>query len=243
MNTQILEEFGLTENEIEIFLTLIKKGSQSATQVAKETGQNRPYVYYALERLLEKGYITQEFINNKKHFKSISLNQIESSQKQKLEIFSKLIEELKIYSKKDDDSINVEILKGKFVIRNLFKKAMSELKPNEEVLTFGIDEKQMEEIEPMYLKKIFNFMKDNNITEKVILKKGTKKLDYAKTSKYKFINPELIGNTAKIIYQDTVIDIIYGTPIYGIVSKNQLLAETAKKQFELFWKYAKSNKI
>src|SRR3989338_3081910 len=95
MDLQILGEFGLTKNEQEIFLIVSKKGTLSATQIAKETGLNRPYVYYALERLLEKGYLSQIMIRGKKHFKTINLDQIGSLEEQRLDIFKKLLAELK----------------------------------------------------------------------------------------------------------------------------------------------------
>jgi len=65
-------------------------------------------------------------------------------------------------------------------------------------------------------------------------------LAYAKTAQYKHLNQKLLGNMAKIIYQDTIIEILYGNPLYNVITKSKDIAETVKHQFEVFWKLAKT---
>ncbi len=238
MNIGILREFGLTENEIGIFIVLLKNGILSPTEIARETGLNRPYVYYALERLLEKGYISELLVKNKKQFKAVDLKQIASLEEHKLEILQKTLDGLENLRVVKEDT-NVEVLKGKQVIKNIFKKCLAEIKPKEEILYIGLDEEKMEQIEPIYLRKILNFFNKRNISERIIIKQGGKKLEYAKTSKSRQLDSDLIGNTAKIVYQDTIIELIYGNPVYAIVVQNKELACTARKQFEIFWMMAK----
>jgi len=240
MDHKILEDFGLTRNEIDIFLTLARKGTLSPTQVAKETGLNRPYVYYALERLLEKGYLAQITEKGKKNFKVLPFAHILSTAEHKLDVLKKLGDELERLRQEPKEDISVEVLKGKYTIKNVFKRVFSEMKPRQELLIIGVDEARMEEIEPVYLQKLLNHWQKNRITERIILKRGGRKLEYAKTTTYRFLDPSLIGNTARFIYQDTVIDIIYGMPTYAIIAKNALLADTARKQFEVFWRVAEN---
>lgn len=240
VDRKILREFGLTNNEIEIFLILVKKGSLSATDVAKETGLNRPYIYYALERLLEKGYISEFREKGKKNFQALDFEQLISLEEHKIDLLKTIREEIDNFRFQNKDEVFVELLKGKYAVRNIFKKILFEIKPKEEILYIGIDEEKMERFEPIFLRKILNFMKENKITERIILKKGGKNLSYAKTTTYKFLDEELIGNSVKIIYQNNVIELIYGEPLYAVVVKNKELSETSRKQFEVFWKLAKS---
>lgn len=239
MDIDILKEFGLTKNEIDIFLILIKKNSLSATEIAKHTGLNRPYIYYALERLLEKGYISEIRVKGKKNYQAIQLDRLYTSEETKLEVLKELIKELENVKKREKEEIYVEVFKGKYATKNVFKDMISRIKPKEEILYIGIDEEKMEVLEPIYIKKILNHLETNKINERVIIKKAGKRLEYAKTTKYKEIDPKLIGNTAKIIYQDIVVEIIYGEPMYTILIRNKELAETSRKQFELFWSIAR----
>jgi sugar-specific transcriptional regulator TrmB len=237
MDFNIFSKFGLTKNEINIFITLVLKGTLSATEIAKETGLN--YIYYALERLLEKGYISEIRNKGTKNFSAINLNRVYTLEENKLEILKEILTDLDKVKKKIPKDIYVEVFKGKYVIKNIFKDVLSTVARNDELLYIGIDEEKMESLEPLYLKKILNTFKQNKITERLITKKGGKQLEYAKTTKYKEIDPDLIGNTAKLIYCDTVVELIYGNPMYAILMRNQDVAETAKKQFEVFWSIAK----
>lgn len=239
MKTKILDEFGLTKNEQAIFLAIVKKGTISATAIAKHTGLNRPYVYYALERLLEKGYISQIMIKGKKHFNAIDLDQISILEEHKLELFKKYLQDLKKFQQKEKNQVEVEVWKGKYAIRNVHKKILAEVKKGEEILYLGLKEEVMENFEPIFIRKILNHFQKNNIKERVIIKKDGKKLSYAKTTKYKHLSQELLGDTSRTIYQDTIIDLIYDDPIYVVITKNKKLANVAKKQFEIFWNIAK----
>jgi sugar-specific transcriptional regulator TrmB len=239
MNKEILTEIGLTKNESLIFLTLAERGEKTVVELAKLTGLNRPYIYYALERLIEKNFISKIIIDNKNKYQSQNFDQIIFSEEKKIELIKEISKKIKKINKNKQEETHLELLRGKNVIKTIFKRAMSELKSNEKVLSIGIDESKMEEIEPVYLKKIFNFCKSNNIKEKSIIKKNSKKLKYAKTTNYKFLDKTIIGSTAQIIYQDTVINIVYGNPLYAILIKSSEIADTEKRRFKIFWKHAK----
>lgn len=239
MEREVLAEFGLTNNEIDIFIILARRGVLSPTAIAKETGLNRPYIYYALERLLEKGYISQITVRGKKHFQAIHFDQIAAFEEHKLDDLKKLLSDLEKIKQKEEGEITVEVLKGKYAVKNIFKKILSDIKPKQEILYLGLDEEKMETLEPIYIKKLLNYFTKQKITERIIIKIGGKKLEYAKTTKYRHLDPELLGDTARIIYQDIVIDLLYGIPIYAIITQNANFANTARKQFELFWKTAK----
>lgn len=235
MENKILEEFGLTKNESDIFTALLCKGTLSATELSKELGLNRPYIYYALERLLEKGYISEILAEGKRKFSAISPLQLMSLEEHKLDTLRKYMAELEKMKERSGEESSVEVLKGKHVVKNIFKRLLSEMKPDQETLSIGYDEQIMESAEPINIRKVFAFMKENKITERAIIKRGAKTLEYAMTTEYRSLSPELIGNSAKYIYQDVVVYVIYGMPMYAIIVKNEKMAETERKQFELFW--------
>ena len=113
---------------------------------------------------------------------------------------------------------------------------ISTLRKDNEALIIGIDENILiNEIEPIYLKQYLNIIKRKNIKERIIIKKGSKKLKH-KNIKYKELEKEYIGNTAQIIYQDKVAIFILGTPLHLIIIENKQVAQTYRKQFELMWK-------
>lgn len=82
MDKEILKQFGLTNNEVEVYLTLLKKGSISVNEIAEKSGLHRQAVYDALTRLLDKGFVNYVTKNSKKYFN-------ESSQKRYWNILRK----------------------------------------------------------------------------------------------------------------------------------------------------------
>lgn len=239
MDTAILGEFGLTKNEQKIFVTLNQKGTLSATGIAKSTGLNRPYVYYAVERLMEKGYLAQQTIRGTKHYTPVDLDQIRALEEHKIDALRGLLDELKKLQAKYREETHVEVLKGAHVVKNIFRKIMRDLKEGEEIVYLGLNEEIMESIEPIYLKKILNQFKRQKTTERIIIPEQSMPLEYAQTATYRTLPEEIFGSTAKIIYQGNIIELLYGNPVYAIVIGSKELAETGMKQFEIFWDIAK----
>ena len=53
-----LKQIGLTDNEIKVYLTLLKIGPSIVSKIAERSGLYRPYVYDTLERLQEKALVS-----------------------------------------------------------------------------------------------------------------------------------------------------------------------------------------
>ena len=231
-----LKELGLTDNETNIYLTLLKFGALNPTQLAKKTGLHRSYIYDTTEKLLEKGIINTILIKNKKHFQPVNPKILKQQLEIKLDHLNNIIPNLTNLFKATKEPTRVELHKGKRVYRTLIKDVISTLRKDNEALIIGIDENILiNEIEPIYLKQYLNIIKRKNIKERIIIKKGSKKLKH-KNIKYKELEKEYIGNTAQIIYQDKVAIFILGTPLHLIIIENKQVAQTYRKQFELMWK-------
>lgn len=94
------------------------------------------------------------------------------------------------------------------------------------------------EIEPIYLKHYLNAIKSGNIKEKIIIKKGAKKLRNPNLQ-YRELDEKYIGKTAQIIYNNKIAIFILGIPYYLIIIDNKEVAETYKRQFNLLWENAR----
>ena len=72
MDTKILNDIGLTENEVKIYLTLLKAGAVTAYELSQKSGIYRVHVYDKLEQLINKGLVTYVYEGSKKYFKAAS---------------------------------------------------------------------------------------------------------------------------------------------------------------------------
>lgn len=239
MYEEQLRELGLTDNEVRIYLLLLKEGMMNPSEISQKLGLHRGYVYDALERMQEKEVISSILNNNKKYFQATSPENLVELLKFRLEGFQKIVPELFKMANIPKEDTKVELHKGKRVYRILLKDIIATLKNNEEVLLVGVDEELLlEEVEPIYLRQYFNTIKEKKIREKVIMKKGKKKFKISNVS-HRFLDEKFIGNTDQLIYGNKVAIFLMGNPYYLILIENKEIAETYRKQFSLLWNIAK----
>ena len=234
-----LRELGLTDNEVRIYLLLLRQGMMNPSDISQKLGLHRGYIYDALERMQEKEAVSSIFKENKKYFQATSPENLIELLKLRLEGFQKIVPELMKISEFVKEETKVELHKGERVYRILIKDMMASMKKNDETCLIGIDEDALiNEIEPIYLKQYLNSLKSKNIKEKVIIKTGSRKLKNPNIQ-YKELDERYIGKTSQIIYGDKMAIFILGTPYYLIVIENKENAETYRKQFDLLWSVAR----
>ena len=68
---EILQRIGLTRGESEVYITLLKTGNTSSGRLIKDSGVSRSKVYEVLERLKQKGLVTEMIKQNVKYFTTL----------------------------------------------------------------------------------------------------------------------------------------------------------------------------
>jgi len=89
----ILEEYGLNDKEIKIYVTLVEKDELNAYSLAKITGIHRSTVYAVIERLSSKGFISEVLKGEKIFYSAVGVGQIISKIKEKESMLLSLIPE------------------------------------------------------------------------------------------------------------------------------------------------------
>lgn len=244
INKKILKQIGLTENEIQVYITLLKIGSSTVSQIAERSGLYRPYVYDTLERLQEKGLVSFVLKDNKRFFKAIHPSHLIEIEKEKLEELNKIVPQLESFLKLPKEETKVELYSGKKVVRVVQKDVLRTLLNNKgESLVIGVDEKKFTEADPIIMKQFFNQLKKNKLRERVLVREGDDYLPaHPETTKYKFLPKEFFDPTSTFIYGNKVAIIIFGEPLHGLIIESKILSGTYRKQFELLWKVAKKQK-
>jgi sugar-specific transcriptional regulator TrmB len=233
-----LKELGLTDNEIKIYLTLLKHGILNPTKLAEKTGLHRSYIYDTLERLLERGVINTILVDKKKNYQAVDPKALREIFELKLKKLDSILPQLSGLFNSTKDDTRVELHKGKRVYRTLIKDLVANIKKNDIIYLMGIDETMMDTVEPIYLKQYFNIIKSKNVKEKIIISKGKKK-SRQKHLEYKEINPKYLDETTIVIHRNKVYIFVWGTPYHLITIESPKVANTYRKQFELMWDIAK----
>jgi predicted transcriptional regulator len=90
-----LMSMGLSRKESEVFLVLIEKGSQKATDIARHLGKPRTSVLLILDELTEKGFVERIKVGGHFEWEAASLDTIENMVKEKIEHFEKALPSLR----------------------------------------------------------------------------------------------------------------------------------------------------
>ena len=240
MKKEILVELGLTNNEVDVYLSLLTIGSATANDIAKKVGLHRQAVYDALERLLDKGFANFVTKNNVMYFKALQPEKIIDYLDEKKRSVEMVLPELISMTKKENESTNVEVYKGKMVVRIFFREHLKEVEKTKSVpLTNGIDDLKFYEKDNIALEKYLAGLRRFNIKEKVLVVEGQKFLVKGEQTHYKQLPKEYFSSLPISVVGNKVFTLVWGDPDYLIIIENPLLAEANRKKFNALWKIAK----
>lgn len=246
MDTSILRKIGLTENEIKVYLDLLKSGTSTAYDVSKRTAIYRVHVYDKLEQLMDKGLVTHIYRGAKKFFQATNpskLKQYIEDKKKELELQEDAVDSIlpeleKMLNLPKEDTL-VEVFKGNEGLKYFLKDI---IKVGKEVLITGIDDQKYQESLPIFMKQYFRDLKKNNIKERVLTinRKGIFLFnkDMATVTKYRFLESKQFNPTNTFVYGDKVVIVTWGSPVTAVMIKNKEMTETYKNHFEHLWKVA-----
>ena len=246
MDTDILRKIGLTENEIKIYIHLLKSVSRTAFEIGKQTGIFRVHVYDKLEQLMDKGLVTHVYRGAKKYFQATHPSKIKhylEDQKRMLEVQEQAVDsilpELEAMTKIPKEDTFVEVFKGNEGLKYFLKDI---IKTKKEVLITGIDDQKYQDALPIFMKQYFRDLRNNNIKERIItLKKLGVFLfekELAPTTHYRFLEEKQFNLANTFVYGNKVVIVTWGTPAMAVMIKNEAIAETYRNHFEHLWNVA-----
>lgn len=245
----ILEEIGLTKNEIKIYLALIDLGLTTTGPLIKKTGIHTSKVYGALERLSNKGLISYIIQSNIKHFKAIDPERIIDflqNKKRKIEeqekVIKEILPELKLKQKLSGIDSEAEIFKGWKGMETVYKMLRNTLKKGGINYVFGASKGEDEEKTKRFFNRHTKLIFEKGIKQKIIFNeaaRGNIEENY-KEKKLSFVKHMKETTPAEInIWADKVmIVILRKTPIVVLIS-DQKVADSFYLYFEMMWRLAK----
>lgn len=125
---QALLEFGLTESEAQIYISLFKLGGATASVIAKETGFQRTTVYPILKSLAKKGCILVYFRKNQHYYYAQKPDKLASLFEKKLEFFNSVIPLFESMDKKQAQAIGLRFIETKEELRKFYLEMLADNK-------------------------------------------------------------------------------------------------------------------
>ncbi|MEK6860085.1 MAG: helix-turn-helix domain-containing protein [Nanoarchaeota archaeon] len=240
MNTSILKEFGLTETEIKIYITLLEEGESLASYISKKAYVERAVTYHILEKLIRKGIVSYVIKENRKYFSAAEPEKLKDLLREKEQILDELIPELSKLKKSKEHPLSIEVFNGE----NGFKTIMDDLIRNKKsYYIIGYTGKSPEISNFWYIHWNKRRVK-NKIKRYLLINKGSEKIEALKypLTETKVL-PSTIFNESKssiIIYgNDKVALFLPLEEFSGIRIINKETHDSYKHYFEALWKIAK----
>src|SRR3989338_961460 len=138
-----LKQLGLTDSEAKVYVTLLKIGPSIVSDIAKNSGLYRPYVYDNLKRLQEKGLVSFILKEGRKQFKASHPSCLVEFEEERLSAVNKLVPKLEGFFKEPKEETKVDLYSGNKVVRIVQKDVLKTLlEKRGESLVLGVDEKR-----------------------------------------------------------------------------------------------------
>jgi len=231
---EVLKELGFEEREIKIYLALIKNSNQTALQISKQTNIDRTTTYDLLEKLIQKGIISSNIINNSNHFKAISPKQLLIYFKEKYSSLENILPQLNAIKQESNEPINCELFTGLSGLKTILKDLINSKK---DYKVIGI-KKEYEDILSYFNDQGIIKISEFKIKEIAIVNPN-EKFKKAKHGVYRYLEKKLNQPITTILYDNKVVFFFWKEPYYAIRIEDKDFVKMQEEYFDLLWKIAK----
>ena len=253
MNTQTLQNIGLTDGEIRVYLALIKLGPSTSGPITDKSKVSTSKIYHILERLMQKGLVSYIIKEKTRYYQAEDpikikdyINKKEKEfQKQKIQV-EKLIPELQLQKRLEKTKSEAQIYKGFKGIQTITEHIYSRLKRGDTFYDIGIPAFQEKKYHSYWQKDHRRRIKAgikcqmlfNLSTPKEVLKnRNSFKGCDARYMPLPIETPSWI-----LVYKDVSVIVLQSEEPIAIEIVNKEIAKSFKEYFNAFWKLSKKFK-
>lgn len=235
-----LATFGLSEREIEIYLSLIENGQTTAKVLTDQTKYKRPTVYLTLETLHQKGLVSVIEEGKIKLFEAQDPEQLREYFADKIQILNKELPRLKWLSNRISKKPSVRYFSGTEGARSAYLETLGN--PKTTIRSIGSIEEAPRALGQNFAKNYIRNRKKKRIKMRSILERSEFAKELAKNNKRDlrecvFVNKGLLPRGTELnIFDHNVSFASYGAEPLGIIIENKEFAEILKVIFDRAYK-------
>ncbi|MBI4980749.1 hypothetical protein HZC30_04310 [Candidatus Woesearchaeota archaeon] len=238
MDTEPLRQFGLTENEIKVYLANLELGSATANNLAKRANLPRPTTYDVLTTLKEKGLASHVVKSGVYYFEAANPAKLLNVLKEREEKISKLLPDLLSIQKTVTEKPKIELYEGVEGLKSVIDDLIA---TNQPILTLSSTKDLLGRLVfffPNYIKRrVEAKIPIKVITEKTKRTEALLKKQKEEYREMRFVSKELEFPNAIYIYGNKIALLnLNREPLTGIIIENEELNKTFRITFELLWR-------
>ncbi|EKD25201.1 MAG: Transcriptional regulator, TrmB [uncultured bacterium (gcode 4)] len=130
-NTSILKQLGFTDQEVDIYLSLLQLGGSQASSVAKDIGVKRTTVYHTLRQMASKGYVTVYFRKNRRYFYAQKPSRLAALYSKKLDNLYAILPQLQSLEKKNVGMVGLRFIETQEELKEFYTGVLDEYRDKE----------------------------------------------------------------------------------------------------------------
>ncbi len=233
---KLLQDFGFTATEEDVYLTLLRIGPSTAGIIARKAGIHRRSVYDATARLAEKGLIGYISQNNRKYFEAVDPERLREILKEREENLNDVLPKLKLQYTSVVEKQTTLFFKGKDGLKNVFE---DQIATGKEILILGAS--PLAHTMLTYYFHWFNKRREQKkIPIRLLYNEADRKKRTMKHAMIRYLPGEFQNPAAMNIYGDKVAIIHWSKERpFAILINEKEIAQGYRSYFELLWKTAK----
>ena len=241
MDTEILEDIGLTKAEIKVYISLLELGNSSAGPILEKSGLQNSVVHRALNSLIGKGLISFILEGKRRIYQATDPENFYDFIDNKKRRFEEILPELKEKQHFAKDKAETTIYKGKKGINEIYARLLREGKG--EYNTFGGGERVSYDVmgrhwwKNLHARIKANRIKARQVFDETIREFG-EELKKISGSDIRYFPREYEQLQETVIRDNLVAINIFTENAYGILIKDNEVVEGYRKYFEMMWRRA-----
>jgi HTH-type transcriptional regulator, sugar sensing transcriptional regulator len=246
----ILENIGFTKGEIKVYFALLELGNTSSGPIITKSQVSRSKVYEILEKLKQKGLVTEVIKENIKYFQAASPRRIQDYIKNKeqqlkkeendyKEILPQLLQKQRLQEQKQE----VKVYVGFEGLKSFYNEILNQLTPKDEYLALTFGDKSINHNISLMYRKFHQKRAEKKAKAKILCNKddklAIKDMNFSDTPFYEFKITDQIIPTGVAIVRDIVATVNWGKipRVFVIICKEN--ADQYRKFFYNLWEKSK----
>lgn len=236
-----LKHFGLSEQEAQTYLSLLKIGGTRASVLAKEIGVKRTTVYPILKSLAEKGCVLVYFKKGQRYYYAQKPVKLATLLEKKLEFFNNIIPAFEAMDKKQAEAVGLRFIETREELKQFYEDVLVDYK-NKSYRIIG----NASEWEGVDQEFFVQFRKDRaraNIKTRLLLSadsKGVNPTDTRLLREYKYLPEKYKFKSTMDIFKDKVLIISPDISSLAVVIAVPAMVDIFKSMFEIIWESVKN---
>lgn len=238
-----LQEYGLSQKEIKVYLVLLPLGNINLQEIAKRVDLPRTTVYNTLNYLHQKGLVSKIIKKGVTYFEATEPKKLIDNLQQRKKLIEKVLPKLEGMKRIVKESSSVEIYEGS---KGLFTILSDVFKTKQQTYYFGSYSLSVEVLkhQPEHFRTI---RLEKKIPAKIVIdpydEETFHKKQYKKITQMRFLESLKDFPCMIFIYGKKVALYTLKGDLIGIIIKNPEVASAMRMIFDTYWAMGKPAKI